>query len=87
MKDIRRVIEDYDRKSAGAMTRDEVVNYFHYHAPQGDQAERYEQLTTAFRELALLVLELTPACADQTVAIRKLIDARMASNMCIACNE
>lgn len=69
------------------MTEEEIINHFTYHKPVGDQQERYDRLTTAFRELALLVKDLTPNCEDQTVAIQKLIDARMGANACIANNE
>jgi len=68
------------------MTKTELENYFTYHAPEGNEAERYGKIRDAAKQFALTVLELTPTCADQTVAIRKIIEANMMANMTIACN-
>ena len=66
---------------------EDLDNLFTYHAPKGDQAARYEKISNAAKEFARVVLENTPACADQTVAIRKIVDARMTANSVIALNE
>ena len=69
------------------VTPEDVTNWFTYHPPTPEQAGRYEALRDGFRELARCVLELTPACADQTAALRKLRETAMAVNQTIACNE
>lgn len=66
---------------------EDLDNLFTYHAPKGDQAERYAKISAAAKEFAKVVLENTPGCPDQTVAIRKIMDARMSANMTIALNE
>lgn len=68
-------------------TEEEIENRFTYHAPVGDQAERYKKISEAAKQLALVIKENTPDCADQTVAIRKVEEARMAANATIALNE
>lgn len=66
---------------------EDLDNLFVYHPPKGDQAARYEKISKAAKEFARVVLENTPACADQTVTIRKIVEARMSANATIAINE
>lgn len=68
-------------------TEEEIENNFTYHAPKGDQTERYEKINEAAKNFAKVVKEVTPDCADQTVAIRSIMLARMQANAAIACNE
>lgn len=65
----------------------DLENWFTYHAPKGDQVERYQKLRDKGKELALLICQLTPPSADQTAAVRKVREAIMTANMAIACNE
>ena len=60
---------------------------FTYHAPKGDQAERYQKLREAAKNYAFLIQELTPKSAEQTLAIRRLQEASMYANAAIAINE
>jgi len=62
-------------------------NKFTYHAPSDDQKVRYEELRGKFLDLALLIVDMTPVCPDQTVALRQLHEASIAVNSTIACNE
>ncbi len=64
-----------------------IEQWFVYHAPVGTQVARYAQLRDKARELAELFIELSPQCADQTVALRMLREANMMMNATIACNE
>ncbi len=64
-----------------------ISEWFIYHAPSGSQVERYAKLRDKARELAELFIELSPACADQTVALRMLRECNMMMNATIACNE
>ncbi len=73
-------------------TREEILsamidNKFKYHAPTDNQISRYNALREKFRELALMIVDYTPICPDQTVSIRKLHEASMSVNATIACNE
>lgn len=73
------------------MTPDQVAmveKLFTYHPPKDhDQVRRYERLRTAAKVFALEILCSTPACADQTAAIRKVREAVMTANAAIACEE
>jgi hypothetical protein len=67
------------------MTDAELVNYFTYHAPKGDQPERYVRIREAALAFARVVVQNTLPSADQTAAIRKLREAVMTANQGIAC--
>lgn len=60
---------------------------FVYHAPKGNQAERYVTLREAAKEYALLIAELTPESRDQSLALTHLKLTSMLVNSAIACNE
>lgn len=62
-------------------------NWFKYHQPTGDQRLKYETVRALSKAYAEMILELTPECADQTAALRKLRELNMAVNMTIACNK
>ena len=65
----------------------DLNNLFTYHAPKGDQTERYQKIREAGKHLAQVIVDNTPASADQTAAIRKIREAVMTANAAIACNE
>lgn len=79
------------------ITQEQIENWFTYHPPRpgavdgngklgpGDQ-ERYQLLRLKAKELALIIIECTPASADQTTAIRKLRECIMTANAAIACD-
>jgi|CXWL01.1.fsa_nt_gi hypothetical protein len=65
----------------------ELNNLFTYHKPFGNQPERYEQIRSAAKSLARVILISTPKSADQSAAIRKLRECVMTANAAIAINE
>lgn len=67
------------------MTDDELVNFFTYHAPKGDQPERYQKIRAAALDFARVIVANTKASADQTAAVRKLRECVMTANQGIAC--
>lgn len=69
------------------MNHEDIENLFTYHAPKGDQPQRYERIRAEAKVLAQVILDCTPSCADQTAAIRHLREAVMTANAAIACNE
>lgn len=69
------------------VTNKDLDNWFAYHAPTDDQADRYQAIRSWGKAFSLMILEKTPACADQTVAIRCIREAVMNANAAIACNE
>ncbi len=67
--------------------KEQIENWFTYHAPKNDQTERYIRIRDAGKAFALEIAECTPGCADRTDAIRKVREAVMTANAAIACNE
>jgi hypothetical protein len=60
---------------------------FTYHAPKGDQTQRYERLRAKAKELAELAVELVPPCRERSLALTKLEEVVMWANAGIARNE
>lgn len=65
-------------------TADEIVDIFTYHAPHGDQQERYQKIREAAKVFAWELVNNTQPSADQTAAIRKLRECVMTANASIA---
>jgi len=53
--------------------------------PNNNQTGKYEVIRFHARKLAQIIIENTPASADQTAAIRKLRECVMTANAAIAC--
>ena len=62
-------------------------NNFSYHAPKGNQAERYENLRYGAKYLALNILNKCPDSRERSLALTKLEEAVMWANASIARNE
>lgn len=69
------------------MPQFDVENVFCYHAPKGNQPERYVMIREKAKELANLIIEKTPPSAEQTLALRDLQRCVMMANAAIAINE
>jgi len=67
-----------------AITQADVENIFTYHAPKGDQPQRYQAIRDAAKNLALVIVANTQSSADQTAAIRLLRESVMTANASIA---
>jgi hypothetical protein len=65
----------------------DVRNVFVYHAPKGDQADRYVKIREAAKTLAFTIQECAPESAEQTLALRDVQRAVMMANAAIAINE
>lgn len=65
----------------------ELEKRFTYHAPKGDQAERYVVLREAVKSIATLVIELCPDSRERSLAITKLEEVVFWMNASIARNE
>lgn len=63
----------------------DLDRFFVYHPPQSDQIPAFNAIRLAARELAQVIYSFTPACPDQTAAIRKVREAVMTANAAIAC--
>jgi hypothetical protein len=65
----------------------QIENNFTYHAPKPGQQERYVAIRAKAKELALLIVNTTPASREQSLAITQLEDSVMWANASIARNE
>ena len=83
-----------DRPAAGSapllapsdLTR-EIENAFSYHAPKGDQVQKYEKMRNAAKDLAYLIGQLCPHSKERALAITNLRNSIMWANASIACNS
>lgn len=64
-----------------------IEQLFTYYPPKGDQTVRYAKLNEAFKQLAILIAELTPVSREQTMVLGDLWKTRMLANASIAVNE
>jgi hypothetical protein len=67
--------------------RDQILRSFTYHAPAGNQAERYVAIRNKARELAWLIAESTPESREQSSALTRLDEVVMHANAAVARNE
>jgi hypothetical protein len=64
-----------------------IRDRFTYHAPKGDQAERYGAIRDAGGELARLIAAKCPDSRELSVALTKLDEVVFWANAAIARNE
>ncbi len=64
-----------------------IENDFTYHAPKDDQIRRYGIIRNKFKELAILIVNLTPVSREQSLALTNLEHSSMMANAAIARNE
>ncbi len=69
------------------MTKDQIDNNFSYHAPKGDQQQRYELLRASAKHLALDINTHCPESREKSLALTNLEQAVMWANAAIARNE
>lgn len=67
--------------------RKKLDNHFSYHAPKGNQAEKYELIRAQAKELAELLSFLCPPSRELSVALTELETSVMWANASIARNE
>lgn len=65
----------------------DLENRFTYHAPKGDQQERYQELRKHFLQLGKKIFDLCPHSRERSVAMTELESAAMWANASIARNE
>jgi hypothetical protein len=70
-----------------ANLRRRIENDYTYHPPKGDQAERYAAIRAKAKELALLIIDLTPISREQSLALTHNDNTVMSANAAIARNE
>lgn len=62
----------------------DINNIFTYHSPRPEQLPKYEAIRAKAKELGQVIVDNTPACADQAASIRLLREAVMTANAAIA---
>lgn len=65
----------------------DINNVFSYHAPKGDQAERYAVIRESAKELARIIDEKCPDSREKSLALTNLQQSVMWANASIAINE
>lgn len=70
----------------GELTK-RLENEFTYHAPIGDQVQRYARLRESAKNLAYEICRCCPDSRDRALALSQLKLATMLANSSIACNE
>lgn len=65
----------------------DLENAYTYHAPKGDQIERYQDIRSAVRKVADLINKSCPPSRERSLAFTKLEEAVMWANASIARNE
>lgn len=69
-------------------TREQLANRYMYNTPKGNQQQRYEKtIRQGILGTALLGVEITPVCSEQTRALNALDEAMFLFNAAIARNE
>lgn len=76
--------EEYTRKME-LLKR--VANDFTYHSLNGDQINRTNEIRDLGKQLAILIVNLTPISREQSLALTLLEQATMMANASIARNE
>jgi hypothetical protein len=69
------------------MDKNTIENIFSYHAPKTDQAQRYEKIRAAVRDLAGLINDACPESREKSLAVTNLQQSVMWANAAIAINE
>lgn len=72
---------------APPIDQDELLTRFTYHAPTGDQPQRYMTLRAKAMDIAELIVELTPESREQSLALTHLEEAVFWANAAIARRE
>lgn len=65
----------------------EIETRFTYHAPVGNQSERYTETRALAKQLAIWIVENTPESREQSLALTKLDEVVFWSNAAIARRE
>lgn len=77
------VTPDYDYPDVAA----EMTRRFTYHAPTGDQPDRYQAIREGALSLALTIVALCPPSSERAAALQHLDEAVMQANASIARRE
>ena len=80
-------MEDEKFYEPSEVDKKKLENNFKYHAPQGNQAARYEEIRLQAKNLAKALMKFCPPSRELSVALTELETAVMWANASIARNE
>lgn len=66
------------------MNRGDIIDLFKYHRPTPEKAAQHEAVNEKTAEMALWLFDNLPPCAETTLAVRAVHDARFHANTAIA---
>lgn len=69
------------------MDKTDIERRFTYHAPKGDQTDRYGEIKGLAKHLANMIDDYCPESREKALAVTKLEEAVMWANASIARNE
>jgi len=62
----------------------DIEDVFTYHPPSEEQRQKYEVIRAKAKELAQVLVDELPECADKSAALRKLRESVMTANAAVA---
>lgn len=62
----------------------DLDHIFRYHEATPEKVDQYQRIRGAAKEFCRVILENSPTCPDQSVAVRLVRDAVMSANAAIA---
>lgn len=68
----------------GQVTADNIAKVCRYQKPTEEAVVKHEAINAGAEAYIRVIMENTPACADTTVAIRSVREARLWANSAIA---
>ena len=77
--------EELAKVSVEVPDDDKIQNWFTYHKPDEDDIGKYHAIRESALDLARIIDDVCPDCADKSAAIRKVREAVMTANASIAC--
>lgn len=80
------ILNRIEEKRMGQVNKSNVIDVFTYHSPSPEMVEKMEMLRAKQIELATMILDVVPECADRSNAIRDLRNCRMGCNSAIVLN-
>ena len=69
------------------MTEEQLDNIFTYHAPKGDQQQRYVSLREEAKHFAKVINKFCPESREKSLALTAVQQATQWANASIAINE
>lgn len=83
----RKIPDGFNQYSISPILREELRRRYSYHAPIGNQAERYAAIRAEIEKLAVFIAERAPVSRELSTAFTHLDSVMFYANAAIARNE